>query len=637
MKYLITFLLAFITIIGYSQPVQLRSGGSVTPLDSNLIVGKSLRVPVFQDTTNANTYRTLDSAGKLIFTREDNNLWVRTTEKAWSLISIGGTGVDSIWLNSDSSQYLYGGILGNVVGSFPTLQKVIFPETDSRITLRENTAKDSVFIGWDSTDFAAGWALGGNTVGLASNRIGSIDDRQVNLIQNNAVVASLDSTFGSFDIFSKLRLRSSDNAKYMEMGATLTGVDFQTMGSLPLNLQPTGGGDIVASAPAQFNNLVSVKNQGLRVINTATNKYLDFIPSTGGTSLNITGASPILINNQTVAANQFLVNTQTVIGDSVSLASTSAGSSILDLRSTTKGFLKPRMTAAERIAIGSPATGLEVFDTDSAYSLFWDGSVWKGYASGGGSTTIYTGDGSIIEDRTVTFSPAGTDTMLVFRTPDKEAGFGIVQDEGLTKSYSFLGSLISGGFEYDAANQAATIAKRYGNQDTLAVIIGTPLRNIEEAGDSALIVGTNGVVKKAAKGGAVTTDSVKIGNDWFYTKKITLDSSDINAGLTPILAIDAPGAGKAIDVISVNAYLDFNSNLYANPAFLTLIYNTGTYYYTNESFIISDGASTGSKLAAVPTAAIFLPDTPVYIQFTDNNTDGDSDVNVYIYYRIITL
>ncbi|MFO7789778.1 MAG: tail fiber domain-containing protein [Bacteroidales bacterium] len=46
-------------------------------------------------------------------------------------------------------------------------------------------------------------------------------------------------------------------------------------------------------------------------------------------------------------------------------------SSILEVNSTTKGMLIPRMTAAERMAIANPADGLLVFDTDSACVIFY--------------------------------------------------------------------------------------------------------------------------------------------------------------------------------------------------------------------------------------------------------------------------
>ncbi len=51
-------------------------------------------------------------------------------------------------------------------------------------------------------------------------------------------------------------------------------------------------------------------------------------------------------------------------------------SAALDVSSTDKGFLMPRMTTAQRTAIVNPATSLTVFDTDT--NTFWSfvASTW---------------------------------------------------------------------------------------------------------------------------------------------------------------------------------------------------------------------------------------------------------------------
>lgn len=51
-------------------------------------------------------------------------------------------------------------------------------------------------------------------------------------------------------------------------------------------------------------------------------------------------------------------------------------SSELDVTSTTRGFLAPRMTGAQMAAIASPATGLAVYNTDSASYCIYNGSAW---------------------------------------------------------------------------------------------------------------------------------------------------------------------------------------------------------------------------------------------------------------------
>lgn len=59
-------------------------------------------------------------------------------------------------------------------------------------------------------------------------------------------------------------------------------------------------------------------------------------------------------------------------------------SSILDLSSTTKGFLPPRMTATEAELISSPAEGLMIYSTDGSGSNItskgwwgWNGTTWE--------------------------------------------------------------------------------------------------------------------------------------------------------------------------------------------------------------------------------------------------------------------
>ncbi len=58
-------------------------------------------------------------------------------------------------------------------------------------------------------------------------------------------------------------------------------------------------------------------------------------------------------------------------------------SSMLDIESTNKGMLIPRMTEAQRNAIASPATGLLVFQTDnSAAFYYYNGSGWVSLSTG---------------------------------------------------------------------------------------------------------------------------------------------------------------------------------------------------------------------------------------------------------------
>ena len=54
-------------------------------------------------------------------------------------------------------------------------------------------------------------------------------------------------------------------------------------------------------------------------------------------------------------------------------------SAILDITSTTKGFLPPRMTTAQRDAIASPATGLQIFNITTTKTETYDGTTWQAH------------------------------------------------------------------------------------------------------------------------------------------------------------------------------------------------------------------------------------------------------------------
>lgn len=74
------FILMLFGSIGYSQSIVNRTTGTNTVNDPNLFSSRSFKVPVYNDTISANVdFPTLDSAGKIIFTRDINWFWGRQT------------------------------------------------------------------------------------------------------------------------------------------------------------------------------------------------------------------------------------------------------------------------------------------------------------------------------------------------------------------------------------------------------------------------------------------------------------------------------------------------------------------------------------------------------------------------------
>lgn len=64
---------------------------------------------------------------------------------------------------------------------------------------------------------------------------------------------------------------------------------------------------------------------------------------------------------------------------------------VLELRSSSKGFMPPRMTAENRLTLGAalnPADeGMLVYDFDSTAFFFWDGADWRKIGQGSGSSS----------------------------------------------------------------------------------------------------------------------------------------------------------------------------------------------------------------------------------------------------------
>lgn len=70
---------------------------------------------------------------------------------------------------------------------------------------------------------------------------------------------------------------------------------------------------------------------------------------------------------------------------------TPASTAVLDVSSTTKGLLLPRLTAAQRTAISAPANGLLVYQTDGLAGLYqFQSTAWValGNNSAGSTTSI---------------------------------------------------------------------------------------------------------------------------------------------------------------------------------------------------------------------------------------------------------
>lgn len=128
---------------------------------------------------------------------------------------------------------------------------------------------------------------------------------------------------------------------------------------------------------------------------------------------------------------------------------TPASSSMLEIQSTAKGVLIPRMTTAQRTVIASPANGLLVFDTDKKSFWFYNGTAttpaWKELVSGTSIVDV-DGDTKVEVEKTadediIRLSTAGTEYVQI-------GSDGVIKLGN--KGASTLTGGVSGGLESDA-------------------------------------------------------------------------------------------------------------------------------------------------------------------------------------------
>jgi hypothetical protein len=82
-------------------------------------------------------------------------------------------------------------------------------------------------------------------------------------------------------------------------------------------------------------------------------------------------------NNFTIfETNNSTGNAKFYQGVSVGTSSDPVASAQVEIVSTTKGFLPPRMTTTQKNAIATPATGLQIYDTTLNRPCFYDGTTW---------------------------------------------------------------------------------------------------------------------------------------------------------------------------------------------------------------------------------------------------------------------
>jgi hypothetical protein len=88
--------------------------------------------------------------------------------------------------------------------------------------------------------------------------------------------------------------------------------------------------------------------------------------STSGGDVSLRDGNLFVASNRVVSYRQ-----------SIGFFANPVASAIVEIQSTTMGFLPPRMTTTQKNAIASPAAGLVVYDSTTNKLCCYNGSTWN--------------------------------------------------------------------------------------------------------------------------------------------------------------------------------------------------------------------------------------------------------------------
>jgi hypothetical protein len=195
----------------------------------------------------------------------------------------------------------------------------------------------------------------------------------------------------------------------------------------------------------QANQLGSVKFGHLNALVDAINAtvYGDYLQLAGSGPMSTT-LRPLEDPDGNIA-NLYLATDKTAISGSLKIGDTAANlpSAILEISSTTKGVLLPKMTTVQRDAIVSPAVGLIIYNTDEVTLNQWDGTAW---APVGGAGLYEEGTGLLSTQRVdVGNSALGSYSAALAGQNNCADGDGAFVGGGLNNCAMTCWSTVSGG------------------------------------------------------------------------------------------------------------------------------------------------------------------------------------------------
>ena len=403
-----------------------------------------------------------------------------------------------------------------------------------------------------------------------------------------------------------------------------------------LGYAPANGANYVAKAGDTMTGGLTINtgvNDGLRLNNGTLNGV---VFNTNNTAMTVGTVSNHDLNLYTNNLARVVLDA----GGSLGVGTTAHSSAILDASSTTKGFLPPRMTTAQRNAVASPTAGLTIYNSDEKGLNYYDGANWQSLngevryirMAGSGSQTV-------AQDSIIDFSTLGASNGITAsgnaiqlkagRTYRLEASVDL-QATGSSGGNSWLGYRFHNGSGYfgqpsftfintasggDQRSSSSALVEYITPSTDISVTVRAYAINMPDSsiyfnwGSKFVATEVRGGPSSSGGGSAdnlgnhTATQNINLSSNWLSgnggNAGIRIDTSG-NVGInkaTPTVPLDVVGDIKSSTAIyAPSSYVDrsySNSQSAATPGF--------SFTYSNDTGLFEAG-SAGSHALGLSTA-----------------------------------
>ena len=240
-------------------------------------------------------------------------------------------------------------------------------------TNRSGVGSSAVAIGYEATAIGVGSAGNNIAIGTESNSIGE-NTIAIGYQAGNSVTSGGDRAILIGNRTAKGQ--TTLGTETILIGDDATGATIQGLG-IGTDVTVNGNFGLSLGRQTTVDDTHGIA-LGHRVTSSATRAYI--IGNGAGYRTNSTANSMEVNFDETTSTFRFgntVDGWLNSTGGFVFGATSVDASAALQVDSTTKGFLPPRMTTTEKNAISSPATGLVVFDSTLAKLCVYTGAAWE--------------------------------------------------------------------------------------------------------------------------------------------------------------------------------------------------------------------------------------------------------------------